>query len=194
MDLFLSRGIQNLKSSRFLRRFFIIVFVCLGLSVFFIVFLLIRDLIALDNQPSAEVARIYQTAPTPGSDLQALEADAAISIPANAREIHGMISGFQDLDTWVRLDLPNADLPSFIQNARCTEPLKTTDPKKYTPVDFDPDWWQPHKATYLEECSGLHDYLSQRILVDRSKPEMLTIYVFSITHNYTKITTLTPKP
>jgi len=183
-----------LKSNRFLRRFFIIVIACLGMSVFLIAFFWLRDLSEPDNQPIQEVAMIYQPAPTPGSDLQALEADAEISIPATAREIHGMISGFRELDTWVRLDLPNEELPSFLQNARCTEPLKTSDPKKHTPGDLDPDWWQPHEAIYLEECSGLHDYLYQRILVDRSKPEMLTIYVFSITQNYTYITTLTPKP
>jgi hypothetical protein len=137
---------------------------------------------------------IYQPEPTLGSDLQALEADAGISIPASAREIHGLIEGFRELDTWVRLDLPNEELPSFIQKARCTEPLITTDPKNHYPGDLDPDWWQPHKATYLEECSGLHDYLFQRILVDRSKPEMLTIYVLNITDDYTSITTLTPKP
>jgi hypothetical protein len=181
-------------SNCILRRSFIVILACLGLSVLVTAFFLIRNLSVRDNQPIAEVALIYQPAPTPGSDLQALEGDAEISIPANAREIHGMISGFRELDTWVRLDLPNDELPSFLQNARCTEPLKTTDPKKHTPGDLDPDWWQPHEAIYLEECTGLHDYLFQHILVDRSKPEKLTIYVFSITQSYTSITTLTPKP
>lgn len=164
------------------------------MSAFLIAFFLLRDLSASDNQPIAEVVMIYQPAPTRGSDLQALEANAEISIPATAREIHGMISGLRELDTWVRLDLPNEELPSFLQNARCTDPLKTTSPKKHTPGDLDPDWWQPHEATYLEECSGLHNTLYQRILVDRSKPEMLTIYVLSITQNSTDMTTLTPKP
>jgi hypothetical protein len=157
--------------------------VLLGLGIFvsFLVFLWIRGLFAPDNKPYAEAAVIYQPAPTPGPDLEALEADAEISIPANAREIHGIISGFREPDIWARFDLPKAELTSFIQNARCTQPLKMTDPKQHYPGDLDPDWWQPHKATSLEECSGLHDYPFQRILVDRSKPEMLTIYVFSIT-------------
>lgn len=182
-----------MKLSRFLRRSVLIVFVCLGVFIFLILFFMIRDL-TTPNSQVAEVAMIYQPAPTPGSDLQALEADAEISIPANAREIHGMISGFRELDTWVRLDLPQVDLSSFLQNARCTEPLKTTDPKKYSPGILDPNWWQPDQATALQECSGQHDYLYQRILVDQTKPEMVTIYIFSMTGNFINLTTLTPKP
>jgi hypothetical protein len=66
--------------------------VSFGIYVFIIVFFFIRDRSAPKKQIFAEVALIYQPAPTPGSELQALEADAEISIPANAREIYGMIS------------------------------------------------------------------------------------------------------
>jgi hypothetical protein len=105
-----------------------------------------------------------------------------------------MISGFRELDTWIRLDLPNEELDSFLRNACCKEPLKKSDPKKHTPGDLAPDWWKPHEAIYLEECTGLHENLYQSILVDRSKPEILTIYVFSITQNYTDTITPTITP
>jgi hypothetical protein len=178
------------------RHILVIILVCLGIFLLFAVAPLIKILIVLNSKTPEEMetTQIYQPAPTPGNDLQAIEADAEIVIPASAREIHGMISGFRDLATWVRLDLPGADLPSFMQNTHCTEPLKTTDPGNHFPRDLDPDWWQPQKATNLQVCSGLHDHLSQTILVDRSKVEMITIYVFSSTGGYTKITTQTPKP
>ena len=145
---------------------------------------------SLGNNPDLFSAQIYQPFPTPGNDPHSIEADAQIKIPASAREIYAMISGFRELDAWVRLDLPVADLTSFIDSAHCKTPLAATDPKKHTPDDsLDLDWWRPHLATYLEECTGGHDYLYQRILVDRTDPQMVRVYVFSMTSNFT-----TPTP
>jgi hypothetical protein len=167
------------------KHFSIVVLFCFGIFILFISFLLIKGLITFKAQSSVESARIYQPAPTPGSDIHALEANAGIKIPSNASEIYGLISGFRDLVTYVRFDLPYSDLSSFIQNTHCKEPLKNTDPAKYSPGESEPDWWQPDKASELQECSGQEDNLTQRILVDISKPEKLTINVQSITSSST---------
>jgi hypothetical protein len=141
------------------------------------------------DDPLLESAVIYQPAPTPGSDLDAIEADAEITIPPSAREIHAMISGFRELDTWVRLNLPASDLASFMRNTHCKTPLVSTSPEKYVPGDLDPDWWQPHKALDLVECTGGHSFLRQHILVDRTNPQVFTIYVSSMTGNFATPTT-----
>ena len=142
---------------------------------------------ALDDSLS-ESAVFYQPAPTPGSDLDVIEADAEITIPPTAREIHAMISGLRELDTWVRLDLPAGDLATFMKGTRCESPLVPTNPEKYVPNDFDPDWWHPHIATDLVECTGGHDFLRQHILVDRTNSQMFTIYVFSLTDSFATAT------
>lgn len=179
-----------MEPKRFLKYFFTIGFVCLGILIFFIAFVLKETL----DSPSFENTIIYQPAPTPGGDLQTLEAIAEISIPASAREIHGMISGFTDIDIWIRFDLPNTDLPSFIQKTHCTDLLETTDPNLYSSETIDPDWWQPHKATDLQVCYGSHDSFTQRILVDRSNPETLQIYVFGVQIVDSNSPTLPPQP
>jgi len=90
--------------------FFTIISICIGISFLLIAILLIRRSANFVSQPSVEVAQIYQPVPTPGSDLQALEMNAGIKIPANAREIYGMVTGFRDLNTYVRFDLPETDM------------------------------------------------------------------------------------
>lgn len=144
------------------------------------------------NGPNEITSEIYLPAPAPGSSLNAIEADAEIKIPGSAREIHAMISGFRELDTWVRLDLPAEDLHAFLQNARCTSALYPSDPLSHGPGKLSPVWWRPDQATRLQACYGLHDYLSQRVLVDSSRAGMLRVYVFSSTDDFRKNTTQTP--
>lgn len=181
---------------RFLKRSFVLFVYALSMLLCLSSIILIIYIRKIDRNIDryGEGALYYQPAPTPGYDLDVLEADAEIKIPANAQEIHGMISGFRELDTWVRLDLPISDLPDFIESSRCTQPLLAVDPAKYGPGELSPDWWKPHQATRLEMCIGIHDYIFQRVLVDYSQIDMVTIYVFSATDNYTHLTTLTPKP
>jgi hypothetical protein len=166
--------------------FFTIISICLGTLILLVTFFLIKRSGNLKTQPSVEVARIYQPLPTPGSDLQALETNAGIKIPANAREIYGMVSGYRDLVTYVRFDLPHADLSEFTQNTVCIEPLKKESPAKYSLRKTDPDWWQPDKASELQECTDQGNNLSQQILVDNSKPDKLTIYILSVTGSSNK--------
>ena len=134
--------------------------------------------------PISEVAIYYQPAPTPGSDLDFIEADAGISIPDSAREINAMISGFRELDTWVRLDIPANELKSFLENTHCRSDLVSTDPALHAPGDLDPDWWEPNKAEDLVECLGYVSNMRQYILVDRTKPNVFTVYVFSIVDDF----------
>jgi hypothetical protein len=139
----------------------------------------------IEEPPLSEfTADIYQPAPTPGSDLDLIEADAGITIPPSAREIYAMVSGFRELDTWVRFDLPARDLTFFLENTHCTTPLVATSPEQYTPGDLDPDWWQPHEALNLLECSGGHSFLRQQILVDRTDSQVSRVYVFSMVDNF----------
>jgi hypothetical protein len=136
------------------------------------------------NDPLFESAVIYQPAPTPGSALDAIEADAGIIIPPSAREIHAVVSGFRELDTWVRFDLPVSELAPFIETTYCESPLVSIAPELHTPGDLSPDWWEPHKATDLVVCEGGHSFLRQRILVDRTDPQVFTVFVFSIVDNF----------
>jgi hypothetical protein len=136
------------------------------------------------DDPLFESAVIYQPAPTPGSDLDAIEADAGITIPPSAREIHAVISGFRELDTWVRFDLPAGELASFMEATYCESPLVSTVPELHAPGDLAPDWWQPDKAADLMECMGGHSFLRQRILVDRTDPQVFTVFVFSMVDNF----------
>jgi len=163
----------------------------IGLISFLVLARLIRYVKSAGDSSVAEAAIIYQPAPTPGSDLDSIEADAEIKIPNSAREIHAMISGFRELDTWVRLDLPTEELTEFLSNTQCGTPLTPTDPAKFTRGELYPEWWQPNDAKQLEECSGGHAYLRQRVLVDRTNPDIMTIYVFSVTADFA---TPTPEP
>jgi len=140
------------------------------------------------NDPLFESAVIYQPAPTPGSALDAIEADAGIIVPPSAREIHAVISGFRELDTWVRFDLPASELTSFIETTYCESPLVSTAPELHTQGDLSPDWWDPHKATDLVMCKGGHSFLRQRILVDRTDPQVFTVFVFSMVDNFATAT------
>ena len=145
------------------------------------------------NEPLPEfTAYFYQLAPTPGGDLDAIESNAEIAIPSSAREIYAVISGFREISTLVRVDLPAHDLPSFLKNSYCLDEIVPTNSSSCSPGDYDPDWWQPHQATDLARCTGGHDNLYQQILVDRSDDEVYTVYVVSITGNFTA-PTLTPE-
>ena len=137
-----------------------------------------------EASPNVESAQYYMPAPTPGTDLDAIEANAAISIPANATEIYALISGFRELDTWVRFDLPPNDLTSFLEETLCTEDLVSINPAEYTPYELDPDWWEPHTSTDLIACYGQDRYDRQTILVDRTNPDVLTIYVLNLTDDF----------
>ncbi len=133
------------------------------------------------SDPLMETAQYYQPAPTPGSALETIEADAEIKIPPSAREIHAVISGFRELDTWVRFNLPKEDISIFLNSTLCELPLTDAMPKNYAPNDLDPDWWQPNTSTNLAECHGGNSSTQQNILIDRTNPEIFIIYVFSWT-------------
>ena len=136
------------------------------------------------NNPPMETAEYYQPAPTPGSDLDWIEADSEIKIPPSARELHARISGFRELDVWVRFDLPEKDLSSFLSKTLCEFPLTEVAPKNYAPDDLDPDWWQPHTSKDLAECRGSNSTTRQNILIDSTNSQALVIYVFSWTDNF----------
>lgn len=130
----------------------------------------------------SEDMNIYQPLPTPGSNLQALDLNAEVKIPPSAKEIYGLVSGFRELDTWIRFELPAADLLVFMQSTHCEMPLSQVDAQKYPPGKLDPDWWRPHKAAHLESCTGSTEHLYQRIFVDLSDANQPIVYVFSATH------------
>ncbi len=136
------------------------------------------------NDPLMETAEYYQPAPTPGSDLDWIEADSEIKIPPNAREIYARISGFRELDVWVRFDLPEKDLSSFLNSTLCELPLSQVSPKNYAPDELAPDWWQPHISKNLAECHGGNNTTRQNILIDGTDSKTLKIYVFSWTDNF----------
>jgi len=133
----------------------------------------------------SEVAMIYQPAPTPGGDLEAVEANAGITIPISAREINAMVSGFRELDTWVRFELPANDLKSFMENTHCKSDLISTDPVLHKPNDLDPSWWDPDNAVDLVECLVYVSNMRQHILVDRTDNSIFNVYIFSIVDDFT---------
>lgn len=122
----------------------------------------------------------YQPAPTPGAELAALEDHALIAIPPGARQIYGQVSQANDERTWARFDLPDADLPAFMDETLCSGPLIYAPSRKPKPAPGEPRWWQPQRAAYLEGCEGLDDYVFQRVLVDRSRRGAAIVYIYSL--------------
>jgi hypothetical protein len=131
-----------------------------------------------------ETFTYYQPIPTPDDNLTTIEQDAEIKIPTSARELYAMVSGFRELDTWVRFDLPESDLQKFLTGTRCDSTLTQVSPQDFSLNAIDLDWWQPNKAKYLEICQGGTSTLQQTVMVDRTDPHMLRIYVFSLTDNF----------
>ena len=161
------------------------VFVGIALLTIFWLLSFFSSLPQAEDEVFSETAEYYQPAPTPGSDLDTIEANAEIKIPSSAKEIHAMISGFRELETWVRFELPANEIELFLIGTLCTSPVVSVKPTRYTRDElFDPEWWQPHQAEDLAECHGGHQYLRQQILVDRSNNEIFTVYVFSFTDDF----------
>lgn len=163
------------------------IFVGIVVLLFFGVLRFIWSVRYAENDPVSETfeAEYYQPAPTPGSDLDTIEADAEIKIPSSAKEIYAKISGFRELDTWVRFELPANEIDLFLDGTLCTSPMVSVNPTRYTRNELiDPDWWQPDQAKDLLACDGGHQYLYQRILVDCSDKEIFTVYVLSITNDF----------
>jgi hypothetical protein len=136
------------------------------------------------NIPPSETFTYYQPIPTPGDDITTIEQDAEIKIPASARELYAMVSGFRELDTWVRFDLPESDLQQFLAGTRCDSALTPVSAQDFPLNATGPDWWQPGNAEHLENCQGGISTLRQTVMVDRTDPHTLKIYVFSWTDSF----------
>lgn len=163
----------------------VVIAIMFGVGLLLLLFTVCLWLTRSADEPISEItASFYQPVPTPGSALDLIQADAGITFPPSAREIYAVVTGFRELDTWVRLDLPAGDLDAFLEKTHCTTPLVRTIPQEHAPDDLAPDCWQPHQASDLVECTGGHDFLRQRILVDRTNTQVFTVYVFSMIDSF----------
>jgi hypothetical protein len=153
--------------------------------LFGVVLLVYAGLVVLErsvlSDAPVESASIYQPASTPGDDLGMIEANAGLTTPPGAREIYAVISGFRELDAWVIFDLPAGELEALLGGTLCEYPPRVAEPTHLAPGELDPKWWLPNDSSDLLECHGAGDYLRQQVLVDRTDPEMFTVYVFAMT-------------
>ena len=127
--------------------------------------------------PAGGGREIYLAFPTPGSELEFIQAYAEVRIPASASEIHALIN---KSDTRVRFNLPPPDFSLFIKDTYCDQPFSALNPRDVRCEEHDPDWWRPAAATDLKECSGGNSYIHQQILKDGSDRGSLVIYVLTL--------------
>jgi hypothetical protein len=166
----------------------IILTILLVLIISIIIFILILRFHPFFQLPretiDVESVNIYQAFPTPGSDIEFIESDANIKILSSASEIHAYITGGNEIDTFVRFNLPSSDLSSFLESTLCQTPLTPANPQDYQGGEGDQEWWQPANSTSLSECEGGDSYTLQRVLVDKSNDKNLIIYVLTLVGNY----------
>ncbi len=125
----------------------------------------------------------YQPNPTDTYEISLIEGNADIKIPDSATEIYTFTTGFRDIDVNVRFILDAAELPEFMANTLCVEPLKEVTPSDYGKSEVDPSWWNDLRlAKHLEECKiekefSPNEHTFQRILIDMTNPSSYIVYV-----------------
>jgi hypothetical protein len=124
----------------------------------------------------------FQPVPTDMSEISAIEGNAEIKIPVNARNIYALTTGFRDIDIFVRLDIEPDELPEFMQNTICDNTLIEIDPKMQKKKAMELDWWVPNNAKILKSCTGIktisqNQHIQQSILIDMTNPMSYIVYV-----------------
>lgn len=133
----------------------------------------------------------YEAFPTPGGDLQFIEANVEIRIPPSASEIYACLGCSYESDSRVRFNLPPPDFPLFLKSTYCEKPFVSVNPEHFHHREHDPEWWQPGKANDLAECMGGTSYTHQQIMVDRSDKKSLIVYVLTLIGQYETPTEIT---
>ncbi len=125
---------------------------------------------------------------TPPSELEAETNDRAVlagntetQIPATATDIHGYITGFRDVTTYVRFTLPSSDLLHFLRSTACPPTLETTDIRSDMQRLASFAWWQPGAATDYKWCDGTTQNLVQRVYLDLSDQNHVIVYITAST-------------
>jgi hypothetical protein len=114
-------------------------------------------------------------------DRTVLEGNTGTRIPPSATGIHGYVDGFRDVTTYLRFQIPSADLAEFMKSTACTTPLSTEDTGQQLQGYPDLPWWAPEKAEEFGSCTGVTDILTQLVFVDMTDPLNYVVYVIAST-------------
>ncbi len=114
------------------------------------------------------------------NDRAVLQGNAEIQIPASASDLHGFVTGFRDVTTYVRFTVPRSDLPEFLRSTACPPTLESTDIRSEMHWGRFA-WWQPDSATDYKWCSGIKEHLGQRVFLDLSDTNKVIVYVVAST-------------
>ena len=123
----------------------------------------------------------YQPVPTNMPEISAIEGNAEIKLPPSAHEIHAYTTGMRDIFIMVRFSMNASELPEFMDNTLCNQPLKNS-PELQGTVEDRFDWWIPDQAQYAETCSGEKDHSHQQIIIDMSDENVYIVYVSTSTY------------
>ena len=125
-------------------------------------------------------AHTYQPVPTDMQEISAIEGNANIKFPPSAHEIYAYTTGFRDISIQVRFSMQSSELPEFLNNTLCNQPLATSSPQEQYQSDL--DWWVLSQAQHLEECFGKTEHSRQHLFVDMTNEEVYVVYVSTSTY------------
>lgn len=117
---------------------------------------------------------------TATDDVHAAATHARVSVPTTATNRYGQMKQFQETASWLRFDLPQAELDPFLVAHGCNGLLQPIEPHSVGSAQ-EIAWWAPGQATRLELCSMQDGNFGRSIMVDRSQASSVTIFVFAST-------------
>jgi len=114
-------------------------------------------------------------------DVQFLEGNAEIVIPDGVSDLHGFVSGLQDVTTYVRFTTRVSSVDTFISSTLCdTSPVLINVPLASSNL-YLPNWWDLHQADNLKSCIGNSDHLHQEVYLSSSDAGEVKVYVIAYT-------------
>ena len=161
-----------------IQRLALLILIILGLSALFYTWAI--PLFTLANTPPSEEYQVYKAALTeiPVDDISMLEGNADFKFPPSAHEIYGYVTGFREVDTFVRFSMKASELPAFIKTTLCDKPLENFEPtaEQKEQKDF-LGWWKAYQAKTLQRCLGKSESANQAVFVDMTDPETYIVYI-----------------
>lgn len=115
------------------------------------------------------------------NDRAVLEGNTETQIPATASDLHGYVTGFRDITTYVRFSMPQLGLSEFLRSTACPTALETADIRSEIQRVGSFTWWQPGSAVDYKWCDGIKEHLVQRVFMDLSDPNNVIVYIIAST-------------
>jgi len=108
-----------------------------------------------------------------------IETVGRFKLPASAHDIRSHLEHFQDSALWVVFAMSPADEASLWQSSLCSAVSKDATGEFYM-QGIDKPWWHSGKPKAFEfrEKNSMHGrHVSQRILIDRTSAQELSVYI-----------------